>query len=301
MKLVRNQKYGFPYQGSKDKIVPSIAAFLPPADNFYDLFGGGASMTHYMMLRRPDKYKNFIYNDILPGNGELLRRAISGEFNYDRFKPAFISRDEFFENKDSDPYIKVIWSFGNNQKTYLFNREIEPYKKSLHNAVVFGVFDSTAIKVIGLSLWPKNFKSITKRRLYVRQRVKYLTKKPEQLQQLERLEQLERLQQLEQLEQLERLERFTIYSKSYDKIDIKPNSVIYCDPPYKGTADYLTHFDHRKFLDWVATIKAPVYISEYEIKDERFKLVYEVEKKGLFAHRKATRSIKVERLYWNGK
>jgi len=90
------------------------------------------------------------------------------------------------------------------------------------------------------------------------------------------------------------------HSKSYDKVEIKPNSVIYCDPPYKGTADYLNKFDHDKFLDWASSIATPVYISEYEIKDKRFKCIYGINKKGLLAHTRKNRAVKVEKLYWNG-
>ena len=53
MKFITNNKmkfnkYGLPYQGSKTKIVEHIAKYFPNADHFYDLFGGGFSVTHYM-------------------------------------------------------------------------------------------------------------------------------------------------------------------------------------------------------------------------------------------------------------
>jgi site-specific DNA-adenine methylase len=38
-----SSNYGIPYMGSKSDIVASIALNLPPAENFYDLFGGGVS------------------------------------------------------------------------------------------------------------------------------------------------------------------------------------------------------------------------------------------------------------------
>ena len=53
-------EFGIPYMGSKDKIAMSICSFLPSAENFYDLFGGGGAITHCMALRKSHKYKNII-------------------------------------------------------------------------------------------------------------------------------------------------------------------------------------------------------------------------------------------------
>ena len=105
---------------------------------------------------------------------------------------------------------------------------------------------------------------------------------------------MERLERLEQLEQLE----FT--SLDYRKVDIKPNSIVYCDIPYQGTGDYGNQFDHKEFFDWAATRKFPVFISEYNIADSRFKIVYEINKRSLFDKNKANCKDKQERLYWNG-
>ena len=37
--------YGIPYMGSKSTVAASIALNFPEAENFYDPFGGGFSMT----------------------------------------------------------------------------------------------------------------------------------------------------------------------------------------------------------------------------------------------------------------
>lgn len=39
--------------------------------------------------------------------------------------------------KDTDPYVAVVWSFGNNLHTYLYSKEIEPLKKAIHYAMFF--------------------------------------------------------------------------------------------------------------------------------------------------------------------
>jgi len=306
-------KFGILYMGSKDKIAMSICSFLPSAENFYDLFGGGGAITHCMALKKSHKYKNIIYNDIQPGNAEIIRNAIAGKYSYKNFKPPWVSREDFFRLKDKDPYIRMIWSFGNNQKNYLFGKDIEAYKKCMHMAVVFDEFDDIASKIIGFSKWPKTFPEtdIKRRRLYFRQRVKYIYKNKskseldqlQKLQQLDQLQQLQQLARLERLQQLERLERLElkILTGSYDEVEIKPNSVIYCDPPYKGTAEYLGSFNHAKFFDWAANINHPVYISEYNITDSRFKCVYSIDKRPLLKGGKTINKKKSEKLYWNGK
>ena len=38
---------------------------------------------------------------------------------------------EFYELKNSDPYVSLIWSFGNNGRDYLYSREKEELKKRI--------------------------------------------------------------------------------------------------------------------------------------------------------------------------
>ena len=208
--------------GSKAKIAASIALNFPSAENFYDLFGGGFSMTHYMIERRAKRYKHFHYNEIKSDVVELVKKAIAGEFNYNVFKPEWISRADFFKRKDNDAYVRCIWSFGNDQESYLFGEDIEEYKRSMHQAVVFGEFDNLAEKTLGFKNWPMKYKSATDKRLFLRQKIencrvtkipeflhKYLSEsqrlKLNQIDNLRRLQQLERLQQLQQLERLQQL------------------------------------------------------------------------------------------------
>lgn len=56
-------------------------------------------------------------------------------------------------------------------------------------------------------------------------------------------------------------------SGSYEEMDIPPNSIIYCDPPYAGTTKYKDHFDHDKFWDWCdqqVSKGQKVFVSEYK-------------------------------------
>ena len=304
--------------GSKQGIVASIAMNFPKAEHFYDLFGGGGSVTHYMMTQRANRYKVFHYNELNPLVADLLKRAISGEFSYDRFKPEWISRERFFADKDKDGYVRCIWSFGNNQVTYIFSEEIEPYKKSMHMAVVFDVFDSLAIEVLGFNKWPAIANTITKKRVYLRQKLswynenkripkclyRFLSEKQiKEMGKKDNTKQLEQLERLERLEQLQQLQRLHITSLDYRQVLIEKNSVVYCDIPYENTLCkqmYTGGFDRKAFLDWAAGADFPVFISEYNVSDSRFQLVYEIDKRSMLSG-ESTNLIKQEKLYWNGK
>lgn len=53
---------------------------------------------------------------------------------------------------------------------------------------------------------------------------------------------------------------------SYLFLDIPQNSIIYCDPPYKGTTGYKDGFDHDIFWEWVRQKSLEghtVFVSEY--------------------------------------
>jgi site-specific DNA-adenine methylase len=329
--------FGLPYMGSKQAIVDSICMNFPKSEHFYDLFGGGGSVTHYMMLHRAKNHSHFHYNELNPLVSDLFKRATVGEFSYDMFKPEWISKEDFFARKERDGYVKYVWSFGNNGRFYLFGEDIEPYKKSMHMALVFGEFDALAFIVFGFKEWPKDVNTIKKRRFYLRQKMEWFNKNKripkelyrflsdkqlkqmgvkdnvKQLEQLQALQQLQALERLQQFERLEQLERLTITNCSYEQVEIKPNSVVYCDIPYAGTACYglknntkeenaRCSFNHKAFFDWAASRDFPVYISEYNVPDKRFQLVYSIDKKPLLAQG-GTELVKnkAEKLYWNGK
>ena len=58
------------------------------------------------------------------------------------------------------------------------------------------------------------------------------------------------------------------------------NSLIYCDPPYKGTTRYATgSFDHDKFWQWCRDMSDSghiVFVSEYNAPDD-FKCIWSME------------------------
>lgn len=122
--------YGLPYKGSKNGIAKWVVSHLPKSHTFVDLFAGGCAVTHAAMLS--GKFERFLANDIAE-YPQVFRDAIAGKYQDER---RWISRDDFFRLKDSDPYVRTCWSFGNDMKTYIYAPEVERFKKHLH-AVFF--------------------------------------------------------------------------------------------------------------------------------------------------------------------
>ncbi len=270
-------RYGLPYQGSKNAIVPFVLSVLPPAETFVDLFAGGCAMTHGAIVS--GKYRKFICNDITDAP-KLFYDAVNGKFHDER---RWISREDFFALKDTDPYIRLCWSFGNNQKSYLYSKEIEPWKKALHYARVFG--DYSLLKEFSIN-------SNGSRKDIIRNHEEYLGLYrlwynytfggvvPEYS--LESLQSLESLERLQSLQSLERLQSLTIMQKSYDEVEIPRGACVYCDPPYRGKSGYLNEFDFGAFDDWLREAKQPIYVSEYSMPED-FVEVERVRKRNIFS------------------
>jgi hypothetical protein len=295
--------YGIPYMGSKSKICAEVCSLFPKAENFYDLFGGGFSITHFMLKNRSKDFKKFHFNEIRPGMCDLIKDAIAGKYNYNKFLPEWISREDFLRRHETGPYINILWSFGNNGESYLFGKDIEEYKRSMHMAIVFNQFNDKAKEILGMEKFRDGY-SIKDRRLLLRDRINFLSKgKPvdQQLQQLQQIERLQQLQQLEQLERLQQLQQLYFYSASYESVLIKENSVIYCDIPYGGTAEYdkNSSFNRKEFFDWADNIKEPVYISEYNVEDNRFFQISAKTKRSLLSPNKDNKLSKSEKVYIN--
>ena len=262
--------YGIPYKGSKNKIAQQIINCIPSAENFYDLFGGGGAITHCALLQ--NRWKNYIMNDIDKGLSQLFVDAVNGKYKNEK---RWISREEFLKLKDTDAYVRYIWSFGNNGRDYMFSREIEETKRLGHNAIVFGdIKPLEKLLNIDLSFLLKIDDLSERRKTFCRAMKKLNESEYLQRNQiLERLECLVRLQELQQLQQLQ---------QDYRTVNILPNSVIYCDIPYKGTNVYgksgKPSFDYEAFYAWCERQTNPVFISEYSMPEDRFKCIMEIEK-----------------------
>ena len=72
------------------------------------------------------------------------------------------------------------------------------------------------------------------------------------------------------------------YCGSYDEVPLIPNSIIYCDIPYKNTTQYNTSkgFDYEKFYNWCiekSNEGHSVFISEYFMPEDRFDCIWQKE------------------------
>lgn len=250
--------YGMPYMGSKSKIAEWVVSNLPSADIWIEPFAGGCAVTHAAILS--GKYKHFIINDITDSAATFLC-AIKGGFKNEN---RWISREDFFRLKNTDPYVRICFSFGNDQKTYCYG-DIEPYKRAFHYAVMFNDFKPFAELGILIPDYVLNgCKNTYEKRLRIKKNLIQIRKDKhagdlQSLQSLERLQSLQRLQSLGNLESLQ---------GDYKTISIPTDKsyVIYCDPPYKNTSSYLDDFNHEDFYKW-ALKQDNCYISEYNMPD----------------------------------
>ena len=128
--------YGVPYKGSKNMIAEWVVSHVPECDTFIDVFSGGCAITDCVL--RKGRAKHVIANDRDPMPVKCFEMAVRGEFaNEDRW----ISREDFFALKDTDPYARFCYSFGNNAKDYMYSTTIEPYKRAIHYVLVHDDWD----------------------------------------------------------------------------------------------------------------------------------------------------------------
>ena len=317
--MVKRKWWGVPYKGSKSQIVDRLIEAIPykGVDNFYDLFAGGCAVTHKMLLE--GRYKHCYANDIDGRALRLFRDGMDGKY---ALETAWVSREDFFRLKDTDPYISCCWSFGNNQRDYLYSKAIEPYKKACHYAIIYGDFSllsglypdvgeickEALREVMGWHERRIKFRSVIRECLKANSNDSFTSlstscdaDRLESLERLERLESLERLERLQSLERLERLQSFQSSEVDYREVGVQSNSVIYADIPYFSTNTYgkqssvAQPFNHGEFYDWCCKQKELVLISEYYMPEDRFTEVWNVKHKQSLCATK-TSSV-VERLF----
>ena len=138
-------KYGLPYKGSKNKLAMRIVGLLPSRTHLYDVFCGGCAVTHAAMMGR--KFKEFHINDINWMCPQFFKDVLEGKYDNDT---RWISREDFFRLKDTDPYVAFVWSFGNNLRDYIYGKDVEPLKKAIHFAVFYA--DYSLAKALGHDL-----------------------------------------------------------------------------------------------------------------------------------------------------
>jgi len=286
---------GIPYMGSKRKLAKDILHFITQRHSgmtdFYDLFGGGGSISFNAVN---DYIFNVHYNEL----NSHIYSLVEYLKTHKQLDPKFygwVTREEFFKQcARTDPdwysgYVMSCWSFGNKQSSYIYGSNIEEEKRLAHEFVVNKCDDSMRslnIDIPSLS----DIKDVQKRRIVF---CNYMSKINGRFD----MQHLERLQHLQHLVHLERLQHLELTNLSYERVKITGRSpVIYCDIPYKNTGEYKEGgFNHAEFYDWAKDCPYHVYISEY---DAPFKEVHS------FTHRSslsATNNKKktIEKLFYN--
>ena len=263
----------------------------------YDLFGGGGAISHCAVLAK--KWKTVKYNELNRSVFEGFHTAVNGGYADEQ---RWIGRKDFARLKEHDPYVKICYSFGNDGRTYAYNKYIEPYKKALHYAVVLRDY-GPYYKLTGINLEPhfvgldlegrrKAMRKIAVLNIHkIRHRV-YSPTTPATFGNLDHLQRLNRLQSLQELQK----HRLHMYNGDYAAVDTSAPGIIYCDIPYENTSEYSDKgFDYGRFWSWVSKQNNPVYISSYEINRPDVKLVASIPKRGTFSS--TANNLVYERVY----
>lgn len=229
-----------PYKGSKNAIAEWVVQQLPSADTLVDLFCGGGAITHCAMLS--GKWNNFIMNDIDVKLPVLFKDCINGKYTVENHRE-WIDRETFFKLKDTDAYVALVWSFGNNGTDYIYGADIEPFKMDFHRAVYSN--DTSLLEPYGYKIKPSDKQDVYERYLEFNKQIV--------------------AGNIESLQSLQSLQRLQSYGMDYREVSIPVRAVIYCDIPYNNTkCGKYGGFDHSDFYKW-AEQQENIYISEYQM------------------------------------
>lgn len=261
------------YQGSKSRVAERIFSLLYQfacSDDcnvhFYDLFGGGGSMSQYAL-----KYTKWHvhYNELRASTLNAFTQEITGDWEY-----RWVSREDFKKGNITD-LERIIWSFGNCELSYIYGKDIEDFKRAVW-ACCFG------IKSAGFANNEEAYNALCSRVFKNKQGGEYTIDfdkekvfklidnfdvgnrfKLKDCKGIQSLQMLESLQGLQSLQRLQSLERITLTNEDYRNIHVGSNAIIYCDPPYRNTTGYGVDFDFKAFDAWVLEQTAPLFVSEY--------------------------------------
>lgn len=300
--MTKKENLGLPYMGSKRKLASAILAAIykrhPKMTNFYDLFGGGGSVS----FTAARDYRFAVHYNELNRHILSLVSYLKENKDLDQKFYQWVTREEFFNqitktNDEADwfsGFVMSCWSFGNSQRSYLYGADIEDVKRLAHEFIVNDCLDS--MNAIGVNI-PELLKvnGVQNRRLAFCSHIK----KNAALLEYGRMENLEMLENLTRLQNLQNLQNLQITNLSYEKVEIiGSDPVLYCDIPYKGTRKYKEGgFNHDAFYEWFANLEHPAYMSEY---DAPFKKVEMFKHRSIMSATNTKKKV-FESVFWNGK
>ena len=261
MKMATPKSYGICYMGSKNALAERIVALLPSASHLIDVFAGGCAITHCAM--KSGKWQHVHANDINEMIVGAFRRAINGDFLGER---RWVSHEEFNRVRDTDAYAAICFSFGGKLRSYAYSPANENLKRAIHSAIFFGDHEPF-LDMTGIDLTPVLTISDLRERYLT---AKHLSRENGKRIDLQPFESLNRLNRLATAFSEEEKHRLTIGSVDFEKVEIPSDSVVYCDPPYRGTSSYskAKGFNHDRFYEWALSQTVPVFVSEYAMPED---------------------------------
>lgn len=260
---------GIPYMGSKRKLAEDIIHFIrgqnQSAKYFYDIFWWGGAISFEAINQG---FEKVFYVDLDKGMCNLINQIkqwIPEDWN------KRITREEFEILKEkNDAYsvaMSLCYSFGNSRKNYAYWVDVEPRKKALHYAVVDEDYTLLRERWIDRKL---EGKTIEERRLNIRkQNIEgnpLLQRYSEDG--LFNLQHLQSLENIKQLQKIKRLEALEVINSNYKNLSIYTpveETIIYCDPPYRGTGTYKIQqsaFDYKALDKRFRELPYQAYMSE---------------------------------------
>ena len=262
-------RYGAPYRGSKNTIAEWVVSNLPPAETLVDLFAGGCAVTHAAMMS--GKFDRFVANDLTDAP-QVFVDAINGEFDGYATVP---TREEFLA---SDDYaLRLMYSFGDNCKDYLWSKELEPIKVN-------------ATKMV---LAPSVHERKQAYNKFMRLLGEYVRdgSMPDSSGHDGELQGLQGLQGLQS--------NLTTSCLDYRAVCIPKGATVYADPPYRMTNcdGYFdgNGFDFEKFDTWLSIVPFMVVVSEYTAPRDCVEVARKEKRVNMAANGKA--SNRIERLF----
>ena len=190
------------------------------------------------------------------GTAAVFKAAVAGEVD----GYAAVPTREQFSALDDDPLAGLLYSFGNDQSTYLWSRDDESVK--VHASRMLSA--------------PSMYERRMEYRRFMRSLAEWLSAhelNPDgrPIVDLSALSRLDRVQGLERLDRVCGMEAETPIEFSradYRDVEIPDGATVYADPPYRGTcAAGYSAFNAQRFDAWLAAVDFPVIVSEYTCPD----------------------------------
>jgi len=296
---------GIPYKGSKRKLIKELNEIfekihydinqISEQDTkqgiiLYDLFGGGGSVS-FSLAQNPIVEK-VIYNELDKDLFDFIMflKNINQEEFFERFVKPFYGKDEKPENNVDKVFFERCYTFGNGGSGYLYNREVENFKRNLHHIIIdndenhlkelkknFKKLYNKDIKIeeileMGI---PKNIDEVQAKKLKLNKLMKPYVPSGRNL-----VAHINNIILLAKTLPFIKNEKIEFHNKSYiDFKNFESNSIVYLDPPYQNTSGYDFDFDFSLFEEFITKNKC--VISEYNLEHKDYEIIYQKNKNNI--------------------